>query len=480
MTACTSRARPRGAAPQDPRTLTIRLEQATPWFGDLDAMIQRRVIRVLTVNDRMFYFVDKGVQRGVVVDAFRLFERELNARLAKGGRLPDPNLKVRAVFVPVRHDVLLSGLLSGMGDVAAGNLTITPERREMVGFARAGLGDVRELVVTGPRSPRITTLLDLAGRTVFVRGSSSYHASLLALNGRLQARGLEAVRIELAPETLDDNDVLEMLNAGLIGVTVVDRHIAVFWRKVFPKIVVHDALALRTGGEVAWAFRKDSPLLEARLDDFAERHRAGTATGERLLHRYLRSVRHVRGAVDPAEQAKFEALRHLFQKYGSRYHIDWLLMAAQGYQESQLDQDARSPAGAIGVMQVMPATGDDMAVGDITETEPNIHAGTKYMRWMIDTYFDREPMKPLDKVLFAFAAYNAGPGRVAALRKQAGERGLDPQVWFKNVEYLASERIGAETVTYVSNIYKYFIGYRLALQVQADAEADLERLERSR
>jgi membrane-bound lytic murein transglycosylase MltF len=153
-------------------------------------------------------------------------------------------------------------------------------------------------------------------------------------------------------------------------------------------------------------------------------------------------------------------------------------MAAQGYQESALNHEARSPVGAIGVMQVMPPTGKELNVGDITQLEPNIHAGVKYMRWMIDTYFKDEPMTPLDKGLFAFASYNAGPGRIRQLRREAEKRGLDPNVWLGNVELIASERIGRETVTYVSNIYKYYVAYKLVMeenQRRAASKADVKK-----
>ena len=117
--------------------------------------------------------------------------------------------------------------------------------------------------------------------------------------------------------------------------------------------------------------------------------------------------------------------------------------------------------GAIGIMQVMPATGQELKVGDITKTEANIHAGVKYMRVTEDTFFKDEPMDNLNKALFTFASYNAGPGRIRQLRREAEKRGLDPNVWFGNVEQIVSERIGRETVTYVANIYKYYIAYRL-------------------
>jgi membrane-bound lytic murein transglycosylase MltF len=197
------------------------------------------------------------------------------------------------------------------------------------------------------------------------------------------------------------------------------------------------------------------------------RHAQGTTLGNTILARYLKNAKYVKDAASESERQKFLALMQFFQAYGDQYDVDWLLMAAQGYQESQLNQAVRSPVGAIGVMQVMPATGKELGVGDIREVEANIHAGVKYMRWMIDQYYGKEPMTKLDKALFAFASYNAGSGRISQLRKEAVKRGLDPNVWFHNVEYVAAEKIGAETVTYVGNIYKYYIAYRLIMDARA-------------
>jgi membrane-bound lytic murein transglycosylase MltF len=171
----------------------------------------------------------------------------------------------------------------------------------------------------------------------------------------------------------------------------------------------------------------------------------------------------VKNATSEKERKKFLALLDLFKTYGDRYKFDYLLMAAQGYQESRLEQNAKSHVGAIGVMQLMPQTGKEQNVGDIRKVEPNVHAGVKYMRFIRNQYFENEPMDDLNKGLFTFAAYNAGPGRIRQLRRETAARGLDPNVWFGNVERLASERIGRETVTYVSNIYKYYLAYRLAV-----------------
>ena len=355
-------------------------------------MIERRVIRVLTVNSKTIYFLDKGVLRGTAVEYARLFEDELNKKLAADKKLKNKNLKVRVVFIPVQRDQLLPGLAAGKGDIAAAGLTITPERRKLVDFTAAGMSNVSEVVVSGPASPKVASLDDLSGKEVFVRKSSSYYESLVALNEKFAAEKKPPVILKEAPETLEDEDLLEMLNAGLVPLIIVDKHLADFWKQIFPQLTVHDNVAVRTGGEIAWAIRKDSPQLKAMLDDFATRHKVGTSTGNQLLTRYLKNVKYVKNAASEEERKKFLALVQYFQKYGDQYDVDWLLMGAQGYQESQLNQNAKSSVGAIGVMQVMPATGKDMKVGDITETEANIHAGIKYMRWMIDHYYGNEPM----------------------------------------------------------------------------------------
>ena len=152
----------------------------------------------------------------------------------------------------------------------------------------------------------------------------------------------------------------------------------------------------------------------------------GTAIGNQLLTRYLKNLKYVKNAASEEERKKFQALVQYFQKYGDQYNVDWLLMGAQGYQESQLNQNAKSAVGAIGVMQLMPATGTEMKVGDITQTEANIHAGIKYMRFMIDQYYEKEPMTKLDKALFAFASYNAGAGRWRRCARKPPSAGSTP------------------------------------------------------
>jgi membrane-bound lytic murein transglycosylase MltF len=434
---------------------SVRAVVDKPFSGDFDAMVKRRLIRVGVTFNRTFYFVDNGAQRGLSYEYMNLYEDQLNKRLKTG------NLKVHVVILPMSRDGLIPALRSGKIDMVVAQLTVTPARQQLVDFSVPTRRNVDEVVVTAPGEPPIASPEDLSGREVYVRKTSSYFESLVALNKRLHAAGKPPVTIGAVSESLEDDDLLEMVNAGLLPAIVVDNYLANFWKQVFHDMTVHEDVALRTGGNLAVAFRKNSPQLAAELNGFIAKQGLDSSIGAILNKRYLQSTKFVKNATSEAERKKFLDLVALFRRYGDRYQFDYLMMAAQGYQESRLDQNAKSAVGAIGVMQLMPETGKEQKVGDITQIEPNIHAGVKYMRSIRDTFFEDQPMDDLNKELFTFAAYNCGPGRVRQLRAQAKERGLNPNVWFGNVERVASERIGRETVTYVSNIYKYYVAYKL-------------------
>jgi membrane-bound lytic murein transglycosylase MltF len=448
------------AAKPSPKAFDVPLA-TKPWKGDLDGMVKRRVIRVLVVFSRTQYFVDRGQPSGTAYEVARAFEDYVNRKRKTG------HLKIAALCIPVSRGDLIPALLEGRGDLAMAGLTITPERAEQVAFSAPFWSGISEVVVTGPSSPKVSATDDLSGQEVFVRKSSSYWEHLEELNQRFTKEGKPPVRLRAAPEELEDEDLLEMLSAGLVKVVVVDDYKAQLWAKVFPKIVPHPEAAVHTGGAVAAMMRKDSPLMQAELAAFVKTHGKGTVFGNTIARKYTGSTRFVKPATSTAEVAKYDRTVKLFQTYGEKYGLDYLLMMAQGYQESRLDQTVKSPVGAIGVMQVMPATAKDLAVGDVQQLDANIHAGVKYIRFMVDRYYAGEPMDDVNKALFAFASYNAGPARVRALRKEAADKGLNPNLWFHNVDTIAAARIGAETVTYVSNIYKYYVAYRLLAE---DAE----------
>ncbi len=428
-----------------------------PRIVDFDEMAEKRQIRVLVAYSKTFYFLDRGRQRGISYDLLKEFEKFVNQKLKT------KTLKVQVVFIPVRRDELIPGLVKGLGDMAVANLTITPERLKQVDFSDPLLSGVKELPVTGPAAPPPASVNDLAGREIHVRKSSSYYESLALLNANFKKAGKAPMNLIPADETFEDEDLLEMVNAGLIPMIVMDNHKAQFWNQIFDKIQVQPEIAVRTGGEIAWAFRKNSPQLEAIVNEFVKGHKKGTLMGNMLLKRYLKSTKFVKNSLSADELQKFQQMVDLFKRYAEQYDFDYLMVGAQAYQESGLNQRKKSPAGAVGVMQLLPSTAADrnVNISEIEKLENNIHAGTKYLRFLVNQYYQDEPIDDVNKMLFAFASYNAGPAKVNKLRKKTAAMGLDPDVWFHNVEVAAAQVIGRETVQYVSNIYKYYIAYRM-------------------
>ena len=450
------------------RTRQLGLDMAKPWKGDLDRMVKRRLVRILVPYSKTMFFLDKGRQYGTVVELAGALEKTLN----QGKRSALEHVHV--ALVPTARARLFEALNAGLGDVAAGTLTVTPERLRLVDFAAPFASNIREVVVTGVKAPVLSRIEDLAGRDLYVRKSSSYHEHLRALNERLKRQGIAAINLVPAEETLEDEDLLEMVSAGLLPYVVVDEPLAELWAKVLPNLSVRGDLVINQGGDIAWAIRKDSPLLKAELDKFAADHRLGTTFGNILRKRYYTSDKMAKQAMSSQAQRRFGELDAYFRKHSNEFGFEYLLIAAQGFQESELDKSKRSPRGAVGVMQLLPKTAADksVAVTDIkTSAERNIYAGAKYLRHLISTYIDDPAVDDRNRVLFAFAAYNAGPGNLRKFRNKAKEMGLDPNVWFGNVENGAAAIVGRETVHYVSNIYEYYLAYVLSTRLAAEREA---------
>jgi membrane-bound lytic murein transglycosylase MltF len=456
------------AAPTDDSRTQMRslALYSKEWMGDFDKMLEYRRIRVLVPHSRTLYFNDKGRERGITGETVRDFERYLNRKYArKLGTRP-----LTIFIISHTRDELLTDVARGLGDIAAGYITVTEERLKTVDFATPEDGPrVSEVLVTGQNSPLVGMIDDLAGKTVHVRKSSSYYESLMALNERFKKEGgfwshkKPPVKIILVPDALEDEDLMEMLNAGLIEFLVVDNWIAKIWAQVLPKIKVREDIVFRSDGRIDWAVRKRSPKLITEIRDFYKNYLKKQGVMESRLVQYQKRIKHIKNPTQSAEWKRFEQTIALFEKYGQKYQFDQLMLASQGYQESTLDQNKRSPVGAIGIMQIMPATGESLKVGNIRETEPNIHAGAKYMDLLMSRYFPDAKFDEQNRTLFAFASYNAGPGKVSKMRRLAEERGLDSNKWFNNVELVTAERVGLQTTTYVRNIYKYYVAYKLTL-----------------
>ncbi|MCG8331897.1 MAG: lytic transglycosylase F [Chitinophagales bacterium] len=439
--------------PYAPLDKVIGLDEK--WQGDLDSMIARRRIRALVPYSRMHYYIDGTERSGLSFDAMQAFENFLNKQINSPHR-------VHIVFIPTTRDQLLSRLREGYGDLVATGLTITPERRQEVLFSDPIFKNSEEVIVSGPSSPLREDNTALSRTPIYVRQSSSYYEHLMEINDSLETANLPLLDIRLLEEQLEDEQVLAMINEGLLSATLIERNLANFWAQTMDNLSIHQEYTLFKGGAVAYALREENPQLASLLNQFIQKHKKGTLIGNMLYKRYLQDTTYLKQAYGQNIRQRILHTRDLFMKYGQEYDLDWLILAALGYQESRLQQSATSHAGAVGIMQIRPTTAMDpnIAVADVYQLENNIHAGTKYLRFLIDNYFVHPEIDSLNAGLFALAAYNAGPFRVMKFREAAARQGFDKNVWFNNVEIIAAQQIGRETVQYVSNIFKFYTSYR--------------------
>lgn len=447
------------AAPQsqpNARGLPLEFERHT---GDLDSMMKRRKIRALVFYSRTGFFYVNGRPQGVNYEALRAFEQFVNQTLHTG-KNPVP-----ITFIPIRPDQAEADLMQGVGDLIAYGLVVTPEREKKVAFSIPIATNVKQIVVTGKGFGPVTSLQDLGGKKIFVNPLSTYYDNLEKINDSLRKQGKPPILIEQADKNLSDEDLLEMVNAGIIPATVTIAQRATLWTSVLPNVTAHPNVIVADQQNLAWAMRKDDPKLKVLVDEFVKTHGLGTSFGNTLLRRYLQNTKWIKNPTTAAEIKKFNENIAFFKKYSSQYGLDYLLVVAQGYQESMLNQAARN-GGAVGIMQVKPAiaAAAPISVHDVTTAQNNIQAGVKMLRSIEDKYFSDPKIDPMDRLLLTFAAYNAGPTRIAKLRRQAAAQGLDPNVWFGNVELLVDRSVGQVTVQYVSNIYKYYVAYKLVVQ----------------
>lgn len=429
---------------------------------DLDAMLKRRNIRAIVIINPVAFFYSNGHPMGAMYEALRELEKYINDKYKTG------NFHAKVTFIPLRPDQVEEALHRGVGDMIAYGLVVSPEREQGVAFTVPLQKDLKQVVVSGRDFGEVRTVEELAGKEIYVNQLSVAYQRLQQLNDKLKQSGKPLINIRPADSNLLDDDLIEMVNAGLLPATVTTDAKAKLWSQVLPNITVHTDLAIASGEQTAWAVRKDNPQLKQLLDEFITPRAVGTSFGNTLVRRYLQNAKWIKNSTSPEEMKKFEALSAIFKQYSSQYGFDYLMMMAQGYQESLLNQNARNPSGAVGIMQVIPkyAAANPINVKDVYVAPQNIEAGVKMLRQIEDQYFNDPNIDQLDKTLMVFASYNAGPNRIARLRAQAQQQGLDPNKWFGNVELLVAQNVGQETVTYVGNVYKYYIAYKLALQDQ--------------
>ena len=433
----------------------------TPYFGEPLEDSEKRSIYVLTAYNETNFFIDmEGHYRGFEYDILKGYEKFINRGRKKASQ------RYYLIFIPMRFEDILPALAEGRGDIAAANFTVTDERAQIVDFADPYLPEVDEIVITHRDGPAIDSIDDLSGRSIYVLAASSYVEHLESLNERFASEGREPIEIIEAEPDLDHAEILELVNSGVVELTVADRHIANVWLSNFPNIVVKSDVIVSSGGNIAWAVRKNIPKFAASVNSYVKKIRKGTLEGNIAFNNYYKSRRWVRNPLDPSERAKLDKVVTYMKRYAERYSWDWIAVAAQAYQESGLDNSKVSPAGAVGIMQLLPSTAAQRSINikSIKSVEDNIHAGVKYLNFVRNTYFSDPAIAPADRIDFSWAAYNAGPTRIQNLRKRAAKRGYDPNRWFNNVEHMASESIGRETVDYVANVNKYYIAYKFAVE----------------
>ena len=428
--------------------------------GDLDEMAKNRCIRALLIVNPIGFFYSDGKPEGIQYEALQEFEKFANQKL-NTGKLP-----VKVVFLPMGPDQLEAALNQGLGDMIAQAIVITPQREQRVAFSTPIQNNVTQVVVTGSTLADVSSFDGLAGKAIYVNPLSTYYDNLRSISDAQRKAGKAPLDIRAADKNLFDDDLIEMVNAGLIPATVTNQGRAELWAQVLPNVKAHPDLIVAKQGQTAWVMRKNNPQLKQLVDEFVETHAVGTSFGNTLLRRYLQNTKWIKNSTSTEEMQKFNAYEGFFKKYASQYNFDYLMVAAQGYQESLLDQDKKSRVGAVGIMQVIPklAAANPIDIPSVTNADGNIQAGCKMLRNITDTYFNDPGINPLNKTLFTFASYNAGPNRIVRLRKKAQDDGLDPNKWFGNVELEVAKDVGEETVTYVGNIYKYYVAYKLTVE----------------
>lgn len=434
--------------------------------GDLDHMLQVRNLRALVTISPISFFYSHGKPRGLLYEQLEQLQRFVNKKF-KGGRR-----RARVTFIPMRPDELGPALSQGIGDFVAADIVITPERQKHYAFTSPIMRNITEIVVTGTELGNARQLDDLVGTDIYVSPLTSFYDNLVKLNADRAKLGKTPLSIKLADKNLQEDDLIEMVNAGLIPATVAMQYKASVWTQVLPKIKLHPEMVIASGGEQGWVTRKANPDLNKLLSEFTQTHGEGTLIGNTLLRRYLRNTKWVKDSTATTEMNKFARYAEYFKKYASEYNFDYLMIVAQGYQESRLEQSRKSPRGAIGIMQVIPkyAAAPPINVRDVTRPDRNILAGVRMLNNILMTYFSDPGIDAVNKTLFTFASYNAGPGRIVRLRKKAEQDGLSPNKWFGNVELEVAEGVGEETVTYVDNVYKYYVAYKLATERNLEVE----------
>jgi membrane-bound lytic murein transglycosylase F len=415
---------------------------------DLPGIEARGRLRMITRNNPVTYYLHRGRERG--------FEYQLLRRFAESQDLE------LDVVVPPAHQDLLQWLQDGKGDVVAASMTVTPERKEKAAFTKPYL-TVDQMVVVAEDGPEPSALSDLSGVTFHVRKSSAYYTTLENLEGLP-----EDVTIEPAPENMETDAIIAKVASGEWEATVADSHI-VDAERIFGR-EIKAPMSLRASSDIAWAVRPDATKLLEALNAYVRREHRGLHYNiwKKRAFENKRRIEQARGDWRSDEAGRISPYDELAKKYAAKHGLDWRLIVAVMLQESQFQPKRVSPAGAKGLMQMVPRTAREVGVKDLFDPEQAIRGGTLYLRRLTDRFPKELPLA--SRIRFALASYNAGYGHVTDGRRLARRQGLDPDLWYGNVEramlmlqkpeHYRKTRFGfcrgSETVKYVENIDRYY------------------------
>lgn len=418
---------------------------------DLADIRQSRVLRVLVNQSRNSSGEVKGEAIGVEYHRLQAFEQYLNGH-ADGGQA------IHLKIIPRPKEQLIGALQRGDGDlVAPGELLDLPDT-PLVSASAPVLDNVPLVLVGAKGARRYARIEQLAGKTVTLPAGSVAGDALQAINQKLAARKLAPVKVEWADPSLAVEDVLEMVQAGIYPMTIVEKPIAGRWAKVMPKLMVQGNLHLGAPRQITWYVRSDASMLHASIDRFTRGYRA-PADQDAAFTRVYRKLYQVHNPLAHADRQRLEKLRPVLQRYGREQGIDWLNLAALAFKESQLDPTVRGAGGATGLLQITPSAAQRVGVGNIQNVDNNVQAASRYLALIRKKFFASSKLNERQRMAFVLAAYNMGPERVQAMRAEARRRGLNPNQWFFQVERIAMEQMGMNAVSYVNSVNKYYLAY---------------------
>ena len=432
---------------------------------DLAQIRSSQVLRVLVNQSRNSSGQVQGESVGVEYHRLRAFERYLNGHARDGQEI---TLKI----IPKAKDQLLGALLRGEGDLMAPGELLDVKPTHAVTPSDPIIERVPLMLVGVKGERRYTRLEQLSGRTVALTTGSAAGEALNVINQKLALRKLPPVNIEWVDPTLAVEDVLEMVQAGIYHLTLVEQPIAERWAKLMPKLRFDRKVLVSEPGAMRWYVRRDASMLRASVDRFLTTYTV-PADQNVAFERVYRRLYRVHYPLARADRQKLEKLRPILQKHARQQGMDWLNLAALAFKESTLDPNAKGVGGATGLLQITPSAAQRVGVNNIQNVDNNVQAGARYLALIRRKFFASPKLNERERMAFVLAAYNMGPERVQGMRAEARRRGLNPNQWFFQVERIAMEQVGMGAVSYVNSVNKYYLAFDRERDSLEPAKAEL-------